>query len=95
MSGTPADMEGVEIDRLIYDVIHSIAEGDSPVAVRRQRLAAMVAQRRAAAMRGVISVEQAEVLLARLAKCENVSFAPSGKAIMVEISTGEIRSRLG
>lgn len=95
MSGTPADIEGVEIDRLIYDVIHSIADGDSPVAVRRQRLAAMVAQRRAAAMRGVIGVEQTEVLLARLAKCENVSFAPSGKAIMVEISTGEIRSRLG
>ena len=95
MSGTPADMEGVEIDRLLYDVIHSIAEGDSPVAVRRQRLAAMVAQRRAAAMRGMIGVEQAEALLDRLSKCENVSFAPSGKAIMVEISAGEIRSRLG
>lgn len=95
MSGTPADMEGVEIDRLLYDVIHSIAEGDSPVAVRRQRLAAMVAQRRAAAMRGVIGAEQAEALLDRLSKCENVSFAPSGKAIMVEISAGEIRSRLG
>lgn len=95
MSGTPADMEGVEIDRLLYDVIHSIAEGDAPIAVRRQRLAAMVAQRRAAAMRGAIAVEQVEALLDRLAKCENVSFAPSGKAIMVEISTGEIRSRLG
>lgn len=95
MSGTPADMEGVEIDRLLYDVIHSIAEGDSPIAVRRQRLAAMVAQRRAAAMRGVIGVEQTEALLDRLSKCENMSFAPSGKAIMVEISMGEIRSRLG
>lgn len=95
MSGTPADMEGVEIDRLLYDVIHSIAEGDAPIAVRRQRLAAMVAQRRAAAMRGTIAVEQAKALLSQLAKCENVSFAPSGKAIMVEISTGEIRSRLG
>lgn len=95
MNGTPADMEGVEIDRLLYDVIHSIAEGDEPVAVRRQQLAAMVAQRRAAAMRGVISAEQTEALLARLAACENMSFAPSGKAIMVEISTGEIRSRLG
>lgn len=95
MNGTPADMEGVEIDRLLYDVIHSIAEGNEPVAVRRQQLAAMVAQRRAAAMRGVISAEQTEALLARLAACENMSFAPSGKAIMVEISTGEIRSRLG
>lgn len=95
MNGTPADMEGVEIDRLLYDVIHLIAEGDEPVAVRRQQLAAMVAQRRAAAMRGVISAEQTEALLARLAACENMSFAPSGKAIMVEISTGEIRSRLG
>lgn len=95
MNGTPADMEGVEIDRLLYDVIHSIAEGDEPVAVRRQQLAAMVAQRRAAAMRGAIGVEQAQALLARLAACENMSFAPSGKAIMVEISTGEIRSRLG
>lgn len=95
MNGTPADMEGVEIDRLLYDVIHSIAEGDEPTAVRRQQLAAMVAQRRAAAMRGVISAEQTEALLARLAACENMSFAPSGKAIMVEISTGEIRSRLG
>ncbi len=95
MNGTPADMEGVEIDRLLYDVIHSIAEGDEPTAVRRQQLAAMVAQRRAAAMRGAIGVEQAQALLARLAACENMSFAPSGKAIMVEISTGEIRSRLG
>lgn len=95
MNGTPADMEGVEIDRLLYDVIHSIAEGDEPVAVRRQQLAAMVAQRRAAAMRGVISAEQTEALLARLAACENMSFAPSGKAIMVEISMVEIRSRLG
>lgn len=95
LSGTPADMEGVEIDRLLYDVIHSIAEGDEPTAVRRQQLAAMVAQRRAAAMRGAIGVEQTEVLLSRLAMCENLSFSPSGKAIMVEISTGEIRSRLG
>ena len=95
LSGTPADMEGVEIDRLLYDVIHSIAEGDEPTAVRRQQLAAMVAQRRAAAMRGAIGVEQTEVLLSRLAVCENMSFSPSGKAIMVEISTGEIRSRLG
>lgn len=95
LSGTPADMEGVEIDRLLYDVIHSIAEGDEPTAVRRQQLAAMVAQRCAAAMRGAIGVEQTEVLLSRLAVCENMSFSPSGKAIMVEISTGEIRSRLG
>lgn len=95
LSGTPADMEGVEIDRLLYDVIHSIAEGDEPTAVRRQQLAAMVAQRRAAAMRGAIGMEQTEVLLSRLAMCENMSFSPSGKAILVEISTGEIRSRLG
>ena len=95
LKGTPADMEGIEIDRLLYDVLHDVAEGDSPIAVRRQRLAAMVAQRRAAAMRGVIGVEQAVALLERLAACENVSFAPSGRAIMVEISSGEIRSRLG
>lgn len=95
LKGTPADMEGIEIDRLLYDVLHDVAEGDSPIAVRRQRLAAMVAQRRAAAMRGVIGVEQAVALLERLATCENVSFAPSGRAIMVEISSGEIRTRLG
>ena len=95
LKGTPADMEGIEIDRLLYDVLHDVAEGDSPIAVRRQRLAAMVAQRRAAAMRGVIGVEQAVALLDRLSACDNVSFAPSGKAIMVEISSGEIRTRLG
>lgn len=95
LKGTPADMEGIEIDRLLYDVLHDVAEGDSLIAVRRQRLAAMVAQRRAAAMRGVIVVEQAVALLERLAACENVSFAPSGRAIMVEISSGEIRTRLG
>lgn len=95
LKGTPADMEGIEIDRLLYDVLHDVAEGDSLIAVRRQRLAAMVAQRRAAAMRGVIGVEQAVALLERLAACENVSFAPSGRAIMVEISSGEIRTRLG
>ena len=95
LTGTPADMEGVEIDRLLFDALHASADGhDTPAAVRRQRLAAMVAQRRAAAMRGNIGAEQAAALLDALAQCGNVSFSPSGKQIMIEITRDEIRSRL-
>ncbi len=95
LTGTPADMEGVEIDRLLFDAMHASAdEHDTPAAVRRQRLAAMVAQRRAAAMRGNIGAEQASALLDALVQCGNISFAPSGGQIMIEITRDEIRSRL-
>ncbi len=95
LTGTPADMEGVEVDRLLFDAMHASAdEHDTPAAVRRQRLAAMVAQRRAAAMRGSIGAEQASALLDALVQCGNISFAPSGGQIMIEITRDEIRSRL-
>jgi len=95
LTGTPADMEGVEIDRLLFDAMHASADGhNTPAAVRRQRLAAMVAQRRAAAMRGNIGAEQASALLDALVQCDNISFSPSGGQIMIEITRDEIRARL-
>ena len=43
----------------------------------------------------MLSREEAAALLARLAAGGNISFSPSGKAILIEITTEELRGRLG
>lgn len=95
MNGTPADMDGVEMDRLLFDAIHADdVRSDRPVEVRRRHLAALMAQRRGAVMRGRMGQEQTEALLASLEKCEDLSFSPFGKQILSEIGTEELRSYL-
>ena len=43
----------------------------------------------------VLSREEAAALLAQLAETGNVSFSPSGKAILAEITPEELRAKLG
>ena len=49
----------------------------------------------ARSMSRTISTEEAESLLGQLCEGGNVSFTPSGKAVMAEITLEEIRNKLG
>jgi DNA mismatch repair protein MutL len=41
-----------------------------------------------------LTSEQVMEMLSRLCECENYSFTPSGKAIMTELTTEELKTKL-
>ena len=63
--------------------------------VRRERIASVMARSGARTAPRSLGREEAESLLAQLAATGNVSFSPSGKAILVEITPEELRAKLG
>lgn len=95
VKGTPADMPADAIDELLYELLQAF---DTPLTMeelRRQKIAAVMAREGAKSVVRCQTREEAEALLAQLADCGNVSFTPSGKAILAEISAEDIRARLG
>ena len=95
VNGTPADIEADEADMLIYELIKIFDTPESAIDARRRELAATVARNVARRIAAKISSEEAQSLLDRLCECQNRSFTPAGKAIMVELSFDELRSKLG
>lgn len=95
VKGTPADMPADAIDELLYELLQAF---DTPVTmeqVRRQKIAAVMAREGAKSVVRCQTREEALSLLSQLADSGNVSFTPSGKAILTEISVEDICARLG
>ena len=95
VKGTPADIEADEADMLIYELIKILDTPESTIDVRRSELATTVARSVSRRMPAIVSHEEATSLLNRLAETKNISFTPSGKNIMAEISLEELRAKLG
>ena len=93
--GTPADMPADAVDRLLFDLLQAFATPVSLSDVRREKIAAVMACSGARSMSRTISTEEAESLLGQLCEGGNVSFTPSGKAVMAKITLEEIRNKLG
>ena len=91
----PADIPHDTIDRLIYELLQEFAVPVNVQALRREKIAAVMACSGARSMSRTISTEEAESLLGQLCEGGNVSFTPSGKAVMAEITLEEIRNKLG
>lgn len=92
--GTPADLPADSVDRLLYELLQAFATPVTLSEVRRGKIATVMARAAAGRVRTTLSRDEAAVLLDRLAATGNFSFSPSGKAILAEVSTDEIRSRL-
>ncbi len=95
VKGTPADIEPDEADMLIYELIKIFDTPESAVDMRRSNLSATMARSVARRVPSKISHEEATALLNRLVESGNISFTPSGKVIMAEISFEELRNKLG
>lgn len=95
VKGTPADIDADEADMLIYDLLRLLDTPESVLEVRRQKLAATMAQSVAHRVPSTLSNEEAVAILDRLAESNNRSFTPSGKAIMAELSLEDLRNKLG
>ena len=93
--GVPADIPHDTIDRLIYELLQEFAVPVDVQALRREKIAAVMACSGARSMSRTISTEEAESLLGQLCEGGNVSFTPSGKAVMAKITLEEIRNKLG
>ena len=85
VKGVPADIPHDTIDRLIYELLQEFAVPVDVQALRREKIAAVMACSGARSMSRTISTEEAESLLGQLCEGGNVSFTPSGKAVMAEI----------
>lgn len=95
VKGVPADIPHDTIDRLIYELLQEFAVPVDVQALRREKIAAVMACSGARSMSRTISTEEAESLLGQLCEGRNVSFTPSGKAVMAKITLEEIRNKLG
>ena len=95
VKGTPADLPADSVDTTLYELLQAFATPVSLGDVRRERIAAAMARSAVRGPQRMLSREEAAALLARLAAGGNISFSPSGKAILTEITTEELRGRLG
>ena len=93
--GLPSDVAVEELERVLYELLQTCAEPIALEQVRRERMALIMARHGAVAALRLSSGEEAEALLVQLAATENYSFSPSGKRIMAEFSTEDMRSKLG
>ena len=95
VKGTPAELPPDAVDKLLFELLQAFRTPLSVADVRREKVAAVMARGAARNTPRVLSREEAAALLAQLAETGNVSFSPSGKAILAEITLEELRAKLG
>lgn len=95
VKGVPADIPHETIDELIYELLQAFALPIDVQTLRRERIAAAMARSGARSLPRAICSEEASTLLGYLCEGGNVSFTPSGKTILAEITVEEIRAKLG
>lgn len=94
LCGIPSSVVGEQADVLLYDLLREVeASGDARERMREQ-MARMMAVRASRLRSRTLSQTEAEELLQRLSQAENYSFSPSGKAIMAELTTDDMRTKL-
>ena len=94
LSGVPSSMIGESADNLLYDLLREVEHsGNVAEKVREDmvRLMAVKGSRRVG--KGMSSVES-RALVDELLSCENYSFSPSGKPILSELTTDELKLKL-
>lgn len=95
LRGIPADIAQDAVEESLYELLQTFRTPVSAQELRRDKIAAAMARSGARSMPRSLSSAEAAALLDQLCEGGNVSFAPSGKTIMAEITVEEIRAKLG
>lgn len=95
VKGTPADLAVESIDQLLYELLQAFSLPLSVEQVRREKVAGVMARAAARGFARRLTAEEAEALLAQLVATAEYSFTPSGKAIFAELTTEDLRTKLG
>lgn len=93
--GLPSDVAVEELEALLYELLHALAEPVALEQVRREHVALVMACNGAKRSPRTMEREAAEALLAQLAATSNYTFSPSGKQLLVELSMEDIRAKMG
>lgn len=95
VKGIPAETATDATDELIYELLKAFDTPTPAADMRREKIACTMARNASRTFGRNLTDNDAAQLLEQLASCDNMSFSPSGKAIMTEITPDEIRSKLG
>ncbi len=94
LCGIPSSIVGEGADTLLYDLLREVESSGDARERMREDMARMMAVRASRQLARQLSVREAEELLGRLSAAENYSYSPSGKAIMAELTTEELKAKL-
>lgn len=94
MRGIPSNLMGADADSLLYELLREAERSGDVVERMRENMARVMAVSGSRAAGKINSSEEASVLLKMLCECENYSFSPSGKSIMAELTTDDLRTKL-
>lgn len=94
LRGIPSSVMGEQADKLIYELLREVESKADLGQHLHSRMAQVMARRGSAIMLRSLTKEETLQLLDSLCGCENYSFSPSGKPIMVELTQDDIKSKL-
>ena len=94
LRGIPSSVMGEQADKLIYELLREVESKADLGLHLHSRMAQVMARRGSAIMLRSLTKEETLQLLDSLCGCENYSFSPSGKPIMVELTQDDIKSKL-
>ncbi len=94
MLGIPSNLVGTDADSLLYELLREAERSGDVVGLMRENMARVMAVGGSRAAGKINTIDEASALLNMLRECENYSFSPSGKAIMAELTTDDLRTKL-
>lgn len=94
LRGIPSSVMGEQADKLIYELLRELESNADLGRHLHSRMAQVMARRGSAISSRSLSKAEVMELLGRLCECDNYSFSPSGKPIMVELTQEDIKAKL-
>lgn len=96
VNAIPSGLEGINVERLIHDMLASAKEKGAGVKESVNHKLALSLARHAAVLQGqVLSNQEMESIVNELFACENVNYTPDGKNVLCILKQQEIEHLLG
>ena len=94
LRGIPSSVMGEQADKLIYELLRELESNADLGRHLHSRMAQVMARRGSAISSRSLSKAEVMELLGKLCECDDYSFSPSGKPIMVELTQEDIKAKL-